>query len=110
MIYLPEPEQPDLGLGGAIFLAWLLKIGQREKLSIAKKKWTRILRRDANLCEMDLEDFIARAGEERLYVARLSGEEYLVLTKEGIKWAEPWTLYYNVARGHHGQPTKRKID
>jgi len=36
-ISLPEPKEPNPGREGAIFLAWMLKIGQSVKLSKAEE-------------------------------------------------------------------------
>lgn len=117
MVRLPEQEQsnpgleePDPGRAGARFLAWLIKRGQIRKLAIAEKEWNRIRDKEPEVSDMELEEFIAMMGKERLCVVRSRGEKYLVLTKEnGIKWAERWTMHYNVHRGHHSQHIKGRI-
>lgn len=106
----PGPEEPDPGRAGARFLAWLLKRGRIWKLAIAKKEWNRIRDEEPEISDMELEEFIAIVGKERLCVVRSGGEKYLVLTKEdGIKWAVPWTMHYKVHRGHHSQHMKGRI-
>ena len=109
-VSLPEPREPDPGLEGAIFLAWILKIGQSVRFSTAEKEWIRKKKDSPQLRDMTLGDLIALVGEKYLYETTYKGEKILKLTKEGIKWAEPWTLAYNVGRGHHSQPSKRRID
>lgn len=109
-ISLPEPKEPNPGREGAIFLAWMLKIGQSVKLSKAEKEWARKKRDNPELRDMSLKDFIVQVGEEYIYETTWKGDKILRLTKEGIKWAEPWTFAHNVARGHHSQQSKRKLD
>lgn len=109
-ISFPEPREPDPGIEGAIFLAWLLKIGQNVQLSIAEKVWNRKRKNNPKLRDVDLDAFIAQVGKEYLYVTIWKGEKILKLTKKGIEWAEPWTHHYNVCRGHHSQPSRRRLD
>lgn len=104
-----EAKEPNPGREGAIFLAWMLKIGQSVKLSTAEKEWSRKKKANPQLRDRDLKDFVVQVGEEYIYETTWKGEKILKLTKEGIKWAEPWTFAYNVGRGHHSHPSKRKI-
>lgn len=108
-IKYPETKEPDPGEEGARFLAWLIKRNRMQKLSIAELQWNRTRQSCENLKEVDLNALIGRFNREHIYIANLRGEKSVVITRAGVKWAEPWLLYYQVARGHHRQVVPKGI-
>ncbi len=105
----PETKEPDPGQEGARFLAWLIKRNRMQKVSIAERQWDRIREGSNNLEDMDLDALISRFNREHVYIANQRGENFIIITREGIKWAEPWTIHYQVARGHHRHMVPRDI-
>ncbi len=96
-----KTKEPDPGLEGARFLAWLIKRNRMQKITIAELQWNRILQGCDRLKEANLDALISRFNREHVYIANLRGENSVIITREGVKWAEPWLIYYQVARGHH---------
>ena len=105
----PETREPDPGEEGARFLAWLIKRNRIQKVSIAELQWNRVRQSYENLKEVDLNALISRFNREHIYIANLRGENSVIITREGVKWAEPWLIHYQVARGHHRHMVPRDI-
>ncbi|MDQ1282338.1 MAG: hypothetical protein QG666_127 [Euryarchaeota archaeon] len=105
----PDTKEPDPGQEGARFLAWLIKRNRIQKISVAELQWNRIRQDYDNFKEVDLVTLLSRFNREYVYAANLRGENSVIITREGIKWAEPWLIYYQVARGHHRHIVPRDI-
>lgn len=82
-------QQPDPGIYGSRFIAWLLRQGGLASLSRAKQKWAEE--------GLDIELFAAAMGKERIGLLRdpRSGDDVLHLCN--IPWAVSWMQWYGDA-------------
>ena len=84
-----KPRQPDPGVYGSRFIAWLLRHGGVAPMARAKAKWAEE--------GLDVELFASAMGEDRIGLLRDRRSGDAILCLHDLQWAVEWMLRYGEA-------------
>jgi len=90
-----RPPPPDPGKEVASFLAWLKKLNSAVELSRCDAECTRR--------GLDIHKILKDCGNERIAKGLLPkrGKTIKVVVLYDLKWADAWSIFYDVEIPHH---------
>ncbi len=89
---LPQPEGPDPGERGAVFLGWLKKRGGMRRVQDCERKCAEN--------GFGAKDFVAGMGTAYIGVYRAGGGDRVIKLEDTV-WADQWMIYYDLEVPHH---------